>query len=133
MNKKFLFGLMISMIIFFAIKENIYAYNGPMILDNVKAVVTTKEDCNVIEPITKILNVAFYYIKIAVPLLLIVFGTTDFAQAVIAGDDKEVNKALNRFVKRIIAGVAVFFLPYVVNLILRLAGDLFGSGTCGIQ
>jgi hypothetical protein len=127
MKKKILFGLIIFMVMFFTIKENIYAYNI-----NAMILATTSNDCDVLAPIRDLLNQAFYYIKFAVPILLIVFGTVDFSQAVIAGDDKGVQQALNRFIKRIIAGIAIFFLPYVVNLLLSLAGDLFGSGTCGI-
>ena len=52
--------------------------------------------------------------KILVPLLIIVFGMIDFAKAVTASDEKAINKATASLIKRVIAGVVVFFIPTLV-------------------
>ena len=59
-------------------------------------------------------------IQIAVPILLIVFGSIDLAKAVMAGKEDEIKKSQNTFVKRLIAAVIVFFIPFVVNIVLGL-------------
>jgi hypothetical protein len=39
---------------------------------------------------------------------------------------------MRRFVKRMVAGVIIFFLPVILNLIFSWAGEHFKSGTCNI-
>lgn len=81
-----------------------------------------------------IINKVFDWIKIIAPILLIVFGSIDFAGAVIQNDNDALKKATNKFIKRAIAAVAVFFLPFIINLILGLPGVDSGleEALCGI-
>jgi len=72
----------------------------------------------------------FAAIKIVVPLLVLVLITVDMVKAVLAGNDDQIKKAQSAAIKRLIVGVALFFLPNLVNLILEIAG-LYG--TCGIS
>lgn len=53
-------------------------------------------------------------LKIVIPLLLIIFGMLDLGKAVIASDDKAINKAVTTLLHRFIAGVIVFFVPTLV-------------------
>lgn len=64
----------------------------------------------------------FNVIKIAAPILLIFFGSMDFAKAVIAGDDKATKKATSDFMKRAIAAVLIFFLPWFIEFLFNLPG-----------
>ena len=57
-------------------------------------------------------------LQIAVPIGLIVMGTIDMSNAVIAGDEKKMKEAQKPFIKRIIAAVIVFLIPIIVNMIL---------------
>ncbi len=61
------------------------------------------------------------YVRIIVPILIILLGTVDFAKAVIAGKEDNMKKAQKDFVIRIIAGVAVFFVPVLIDIIMDLA------------
>lgn len=65
-------------------------------------------------------GIVIYILKIVIPLLLIVMGSVDIFQAVISSDDKQLNKSIGLFVKRIIAGVAIFFIPTIVNYLFSL-------------
>lgn len=56
-------------------------------------------------------------IKIAVPILLIIMGMIDFLQAVIANDEKQMKEKTNKFIKRIIAAVIVFFVVAIVQFV----------------
>lgn len=71
---------------------------------------------------------AMQYIRIIVPILIIVLGTLDFAKAVLAGKEDNMKKAQSTFVKRLIAGIIVFFVPLLVDVIMDLA-DIVWQGT----
>lgn len=58
-------------------------------------------------------------IKIAVPILLIIFGMLDLGKAVIASKEEEIKKGQQVFIKRAIAAVIVFFVIQVVQIIIR--------------
>lgn len=61
------------------------------------------------------------YVRIIVPILIILLGTIDLAKAVIASKEDEMKKAQSTFVKRLIVGVAIFFVPVFVDIIMDLA------------
>lgn len=73
------------------------------------------------------INEALKYMRIIVPLLIIALGTIDIAKAVIASKEDEMSQAQKKFVKRIIAGVAVFLVPVFVNMIMSLADIVWES------
>ena len=83
----------------------------------------------------ELIQQVFDWIKILAPILLIIFGSLDYAKAVIANDDKGLNKATSNFIKRCIAAVAVFFLPFLINFVLSLPGVETGlqDAVCGIS
>lgn len=62
-------------------------------------------------------------LQILVPIALIVWGSIDIGKAVIAGDEKKIKEAQRPFVKRIIAAVIVFLIPWLVNLIIGIVGS----------
>lgn len=76
-------------------------------------------------------NEIFNYIKIIVPIYLIILGSFDMIKAMTASDQKYINQAYSYFFRRLIAAVTVFFVPLLLNIILELAG--FTGGTCGVQ
>ena len=83
----------------------------------------------VIDPpsLAYLINSILKYIRIIVPILIILLGSLDFAKAVVAGKEDEMKKAQTIFVKRLIAGIIVFFVPVIVNLIMQLA-DIVWDG-----
>lgn len=58
-------------------------------------------------------------IKIAVPVLLIIFGMLDLGKAVVAAKEDEIKKGQQTFIKRAIAAVIVFFVIQIVQIIIR--------------
>ena len=71
----------------------------------------------------------FDIIMIIVPILLIVMGSIDFIKAVIAQKDDEIKKSQNMFIKRLIIGVIIFFVPPIVNFVIGLTG-ISASSPC---
>lgn len=79
----------------------------------------------------KIIHKFYVIILIATPIAVLALCTVDMAQAVIAQDDSGIKKAQGRAIKRIIAGVALFFIPVLLNVVLgALSGDINFGGTC---
>lgn len=58
-------------------------------------------------------------IKIAVPILLIIFGMLDLGKAVVAAKEDEIKKGQHTFIKRAIAAIIVFFVIQIVQIIVR--------------
>lgn len=61
----------------------------------------------------------FFVIKILVPVILIVFGTIDLSKAVIASKDDEIKKSVKTLLIRVVAGIIIFFLPTILNMIVK--------------
>ena len=63
-------------------------------------------------------------LQIAVPVLLVIFGSIDFVKAVTSGKEDEIKKGQQTFIKRLIAAAFVFFVIAIVKLIVSFAsGD----------
>lgn len=69
----------------------------------------------------------FPIIQIGIPILLIVMGTIDFGKAVASSDDKNIKEAGNKFLKRCIAALAVFFIVTIVSLIMGMFKTSLGE------
>lgn len=84
---------------------------------------------DLIKEINKVMNI----IRIAVPILLIIFGIVDFFKATFDNNEDEMKKNRERFIKRIIAAIIVFLVPFFVNLVLDVANTVWSdinSDTC---
>lgn len=97
------------------------------------------ESCNGIFTVeaAEFIKEGFDIIRIAVPILLLVFGTIDMASAVFSDDPEALKKRGAKFGKRAIAAVLVFFVPLLVNLLLGIpavknALNLVDDPTCGV-
>lgn len=77
--------------------------------------------------IAYMIHTALLYVRIIVPILIIVLGMLDLGKAVIASKEDEMKKAQTTFVKRVIIGVIIFFVPLLVDLIMQLA-DIVWEG-----
>ena len=62
-------------------------------------------------------------IKIAVPILLIIFGMLDLGRAVVAQKEDEIKKGQQTFLKRAIAAVIVFFVIQIVQILVRFVSN----------
>lgn len=76
--------------------------------------------CYGLQPIITLIKVLLNILQIVVPILLIVWGSLDLGKAVMANDDKEIKGATGKLIKRAIAAVIVFFIPWLVSLIMNI-------------
>ena len=75
-------------------------------------------------------------IKIAVPILLIIFGMLDLGKAVVAQKEDEIKKGQKIFIKRVIAAAIIFFVISIVQLLVSfVAGDegIMNCASCFIN
>ena len=86
------------------------------------------------DELMEIIDEILQYPRIIVPILVILLGSLDFAKAVIAQKEDEMKKAQSTFIKRLIIGVAFFFIPSIVDVIMWLANIVWNGmyPTCGI-
>ena len=64
----------------------------------------------------------FIVIRIAVPILLILLTSFDFAKVVFSDDKEGMSNAFKRFTKRAIAAILIFLTPSIIMLIANLIG-----------
>lgn len=94
-------------------------------LDLIQIVAVNLDDgCRGIKPIISLIkNGVMPIFQIGIPILLIVFGSIDLGKAVMSSDDKEIKGATGKLIKRAIAAVVIFFIPFLVNLVMNIAAN----------
>ena len=117
--------------------ENVFAphegYGGTDVNVDCESLFGNKDDE---KSIAYLVNEILGYVRIAVPILLIVLGIIDFARATVASKEDEMKKAQKDFIIRAIAAIAVFFAPQIVAILMHLADIVWeglGYSTCGIN
>lgn len=85
------------------------------------------------EDLMYVINLVLKIIQIGGPILLIVLVAVDFGQVVISNDKDAMPKAVSKAIKRGIAAIVIFFVPYFVSLILDWLNNyssITGAGNC---
>ena len=70
-------------------------------------------------PLLSFLGKILDIIHIAIPIALIVFVTLDLAKAVLSQDNDMVSKTVRSIRNRVIAALAIFFLPTIVEYVFQ--------------
>ena len=81
--------------------------------------INTCKDPGVLKAL-QLVGYGIIFVKIAVPLLLIIFASVELGKAVISNDDKAIKVAVASLAKKAIAGVIVFFIPTIVHFVVYL-------------
>ena len=80
--------------------------------------------CYGIEPVVRLIkNGVLPILYVAIGIILVVLIIIDIAKAIVAGDEKEVKAAQKAAIRRLIYGVAIFFVVIIVNFAFRLLGN----------
>lgn len=75
------------------------------------------------EKIPNIISTIVTVIKIAVPVLLVIFGMLDLAKGMVAQKEDEIKKGQKLLVKRLIAGALVFLVFIIVQLLISFVAS----------
>ena len=62
-------------------------------------------------------------IKIAVPVLLVIFGMLDLFKGLTAQKEDEIKKGQQMFIKRLIVGALIFFVVVIAKLLISVVAD----------
>ena len=73
------------------------------------------------------LNTIFNYIKIIGPILVVLLSSIDFIKAVVGTDEKAMKEAQSKLVIRLVAAVALFLIPTLVQLLLSFVNQVYCS------
>ena len=73
------------------------------------------------------LNTIFNYIKIIGPILVVLLSSIDFIKAVVGTDEKAMKEAQSKLVVRLVAAVALFLIPTLVQLLLSFINQAYCS------
>ena len=91
--------------------------------DSDKEITDYDDLCTSNEDVRKAFKIISTVILIAhwvIPLIIIVLGMIDFTKAVISDDEKATEKATTALIRRVIAGIVVFFIPTIITGLLNL-------------
>lgn len=83
-------------------------------------------DSGTFEPYTvkcedvKVFHTIYVILQIAAPIAVIIFGSLDYAKAVIASDVEKMEKSKKKFPKRLLLLILFVVIPIVINAILSL-------------
>ena len=103
--------------------------------DHIDASILSCEDIFT-DDIKSLINEIMTYIRIIVPILIILLGTVDLAKAVIASKEDAIKKAQADLIKRVLIGVAVFFVPVLVDIVMyfgNIVWEGLGYTQCNFQ
>lgn len=78
--------------------------------------ICSKIDSDLVTFIHNIINV----IKLGVPIALVIFGMIDLGKGVVANKEDEIKKGQGVFIKRLIAGVIVFFIISITQFTMSI-------------
>ena len=96
-----------------------------------KIIKENKDNCSRIldENFSNSVNGIMTIFYIIAPILLIVFGSIDYARATAEGSEKGLRKANKNFIRRLIATILLFLAPAMTNIIISLnVSDYYLSG-----
>lgn len=64
------------------------------------------------------------WIKLLIPIVIIVLGIMDAISVVVSGEEKKMKEVFSRFLKRMIAGLLIIFVPSLISFLVNLSGVL---------
>ena len=90
--------------------------------------------CGVFSDLIPYIQEIYGYLKIIMPIALIVFGAVDFTGPVLSSDKDALKKAGVKFTKRCIVVIAMFLVPALLKFILQAYSDATGkdASLCGL-
>lgn len=90
--------------------------------------VTCLEDVKINAFFPDVVHLIINIIRIGVPIVLIILGMMDMFKAMTAQKEDEIKKAQGLFVKRLVAGVLVFLVFVIVELLFSVLSSFSGTG-----
>ena len=80
--------------------------------------------------ITGLIATIIMLLKIAVPILLVIYGMLDLGKAVMSQKEDEIKKGQQTFFKRLIAAALVFFVVAIAQFVVSLGDQENAAWNC---
>lgn len=68
------------------------------------------------------LSKMFNYVKVIIPILIILLSIADFLKVIFSGKDDDMKKAMDKFIKRIIIAVVFILVPLFISIMINISG-----------
>lgn len=68
----------------------------------------------------KIAGIIIIFVKIIVPLLIIITGMIAFAKPIMSGKTEDLTQNAVQLVKKFLAGIAIFYIPTIIDFAFNL-------------
>ena len=114
MKKKIFIIMVLALFVFYA--PSVLAVNMTGCEANLPGVVIDAKIPNTVHTIIVV-------IKIAVPVLLVIFGMLDLFKGITAQKEDEIKKGQQMFIKRLIVGALIFFVVVIAKLLISVVAD----------
>lgn len=121
MKKKIFMIMILALLVFYA--PSVLAVNMTGCEANLPGVVIDAKIPNTVHTIIVV-------IKIAVPVLLVIFGMLDLFKGLTAQKEDEIKKGQSLFIKRLISAAIIFFVISIVQLLVSFVAGDEGIMTC---
>lgn len=100
------------------IQDKLYSVSAPKL--NIDFDYKYVPDCDDFQELHTIYNI----LRIIAPILVILFGTLDYAKAVIASDVEKIEKSKKQFPKRLILLVLFIMIPFIISFLIGTFSSL---------
>lgn len=77
--------------------------------------------------IANLIKAIIFIIKVVVPVMLVLWGSLDFAKGVIGQDEDKIKAGQKKFVQRVIAAAIVFLIVTIVQIVITTVGTISGD------
>lgn len=84
-------------------------------------------ECSSFADLMKDINGIFDVVKILIPVIIVVMSTYDFIRAIAGKVEGDTKKAFQKFVKRLVFAIILFFLPSLLNFFLGLIDPSYST------
>lgn len=119
-NKKFIYVLMFIFMGLLLVSPVLAAHHN---IDTTTYSCGNKMIENIPQALPKAIHLIYNICQIAVPVLLVVFGSLDLLKALAAQKEDEIKKGQSLVIKRLIAAVILFFVFAIVKILISVVSD----------
>ena len=116
MKKKILVIMLLMLVVFYAPGVLAQSISGCTAIKGL-------ENLSIDPKIPNMVHIVIVVIKIAVPILLVIFGMLDLFKGLTAQKEDEIKKGQQIFVKRLIAAAIIFFVVSIVQLLVSFVSN----------
>lgn len=86
----------------------------------------------------KYVEKGYSLLRFLIPVIIIVVSTIDFAGVVLSGKEDNMEKAKKHFITRIVVGMIILFIPFILEVVLKISGIIGRNNnlvdfTCGLM